>query len=64
MFILYKETYGGSDFAASEAVAVSENLATLETEAARLNAKRPKSEFIYGEWITEYKVTPKKVKVL
>jgi hypothetical protein len=64
MYTLLKETYGDFDIAQNEVVAVSENLATLQAEADRLNAQRKKEHFKYGEWDHTYRAHPKKVRVM
>ena len=64
MYVLYRDTWGDFDIKQSEVVAVSENLGTLQTEAARLNAARKQSDFKHGEWSHEYRAETKKVKVL
>lgn len=64
MYTLLKETYGDFDIALDEVVAVSENLATLQIEAERLNGQRSQEHFRYGEWDHSYRASSKKVKVL
>ena len=64
MFVLLKESYADFDIPVDEVIAVSENLGTLQTEAARLNALRKQGDFVHGEWNHTYKASSRKVKVL